>query len=247
PCLQAPRPAAAAAAKVLVLGGDGFVGSRVCAALAAQGCAVVAASRTLDAALPAGVAFAPLDLTAPGAADEVARLSAGCVAVVSCVGAIGTPLDLQVNGATGLVAVAAKKAGVSKFVYVSVAPDVHAALGSVGALQPYFEGKASSEAAISAAFGADATFLRPTFIYGGDAFNVNPPRVASAYGAFVEAALSTPLLRFAAGVSPGLISVALEPPVSVDAVAAAAAAAALGKGAGGFDDHDAIVALAAML
>ena len=80
--------------------------------------------------------------------------------------------------------------------------------------------------------GGDATkvcIIKPTFIYGGDSFGLLPPRVNYEYGSGVEELLSTGLFKFLADVTPGLIKVALRPPVSVDSVAAAAAAAALAE------------------
>jgi hypothetical protein len=68
-----------------------------------------------------------------------------------------------------------------------------------------------------------------TFIYGGDSFSVNPPRVASFYGEFIETLLSSGLVRGITNVSSGFVKIALEPPVSVDSVSAAACNAATGK------------------
>lgn len=59
----------------------------------------------------------------------------------------------------------------------------------------------------------------------------SPPRVNTGYGSGVEELLSNDLIQKVADKMPGLIKVALRPPVSVDAVAGAAAAAALGSGA----------------
>jgi hypothetical protein len=98
--------------------------------------------------------------------------------------------------------------------------------------------------------------VRPTFIYGGESFGIAPPRVTSEYGAFIEQILSAcaaafapqqcerqpaahslldatcsldrPPFKLLANVMPGLIKVALRPPVSVDAVAAACARSAMG-------------------
>jgi len=68
-----------------------------------------------------------------------------------------------------------------------------------------------------------------TFIYGGDSFSVNPPRVASFYGEFIESLLSSGPVRGITKVSSGFVKIALEPPVSVDSVSAAACNAATGK------------------
>jgi hypothetical protein len=70
-------------------------------------------------------------------------------------------------------------------------------------------------------------FVKPSFIYGGDSFGLFPPRVNTAYGSAVEELLSTPIVSSLAGALPGLLKVALRPPVSVGSVAGAMAAAAL--------------------
>lgn len=89
----------------------------------------------------------------------------------------------------------------------------------------------AEEAALDAVDGdaTRVTFVRPTFIYGGDSFGLFPPRVNTAYGSGVEELLSSPPLKLLAGVAPGLAKIALRPPVSVDAVAACCAAAVLGE------------------
>ena len=91
----------------------------------------------------------------------------------------------------------------------------------------------AAEAAFTEAAGESARtcFIRPTFIYGGDDFGLFPPRVNSGYGSAVEELLSADLIQGIADKLPDVLSfitVALRPPVSVDAVAGAAAAAALG-------------------
>jgi len=72
--------------------------------------------------------------------------------------------------------------------------------------------------------------VQPTFIYGGETFGINPPRVATGYGRVVEGILSAGPFQALASVAPGLIGVALDPPVNVDTVAAACVAGALGDG-----------------
>ena len=57
-------------------------------------------------------------------AKEIESLSKGCTAVISCIGSIGTPNDDAINAATGWAAKGAKAAGVKRFVYISVAPEV---------------------------------------------------------------------------------------------------------------------------
>ena len=69
--------------------------------------------------------------------------------------------------------------------------------------------------------------MKPTFIYGGDSFGFLPPRVNDAYGSFIDQLLSFVLFDALANVTPGLIKVALRPPVSVNAVAGACVAGVL--------------------
>jgi hypothetical protein len=64
-------------------------------------------------------------------------------------------------------------------------------------------------------------------VTGGDEFSATPPRVAAGYGGFVEAVLSLGPVRALADALPGVLALALRPPVSVDAVATAAAGAGL--------------------
>jgi len=222
--------------RVLVLGGTGFVGSRVVASLKSlDGVEVVSTSRDgRDGTV--NLDFSKLE--AAEVSKKVQQLCSKekCTAVISCVGAIGTADDKLVNAGTGLAAIGAKAAGVTRFVYVSVAPEVRGAAKGLSFLDDYMTGKASSEDAIRENFGNDSsasgisgyTLLEPTFIYGGDIFQVNPPRVAAGYGKLVEGLLSSGPFRAAASISPGIIGVALEPPVRVEAVADAAVAGALG-------------------
>jgi hypothetical protein len=83
--------------KVLVLGGTGFVGSRVVKKLKDLGLDVITTSRD---GRDGTVAF---DVTSAGmnVEKEIQSLSKGCAAVISCIGAIGTANDASINSATG--------------------------------------------------------------------------------------------------------------------------------------------------
>lgn len=214
--------------KVLVLGGTGFVGSRIVSLLkSVKNVNVVATSRDGRDGTEA------LDVTSDSTniLSRIEQLARGCDAVISTIGSIGTNDDERINAASGLAAVAAKNAGVKTFVYIAVSPDVASAAQGIGPLKPYLSGKASSVEYIRNNFSSDDgksyTILSPTFIYGGSDFKLNPPRVAEGYGKVIETILSSVPMRAASGVSPGLIKVALEPPISVDVVAKAAMAGAL--------------------
>jgi hypothetical protein len=190
-----------------------------------------------------------LDVSKPGldVTKAVEELAKGCTAVISTIGCIGTDQDLKVNSATGLAAMGAKAAGVTQFVYISVAPEVKEFAKNIDFLKPYMQGKTFSEEAVASSF-YKSTVIEPTFIYGGDSFNVNPPRVAGFYGEFIEALLSSGPIRAITNVAPeGLIKIALEPPVSVDVVANAAVAGALREADSVLDSYDKIVAASKLI
>uniref|UniRef100_A0A7S3LFR6 NAD(P)-binding domain-containing protein n=1 Tax=Amphora coffeiformis TaxID=265554 RepID=A0A7S3LFR6_9STRA len=214
--------------KVLVLGGTGMVGSEVVKVLQGLGFNVLATSTDgRDGTVALDFRQEPKDLAA-----QVEALAQGCTAVISTVGVIGTENDEMVNRGSGIAASAAKKAGVSRFSYISVAPEVREFGEGFDFLQSYMQGKAFSEASIQDEFGSSAsyTLIEPTFIYGGDKFALNPPRVASGYGQLIETLLSSAPFRAATNIAPeGFIKIALEPPVSASSVAKAAVAGALGK------------------
>jgi len=239
------------AIRVAVFGGSGFVGSRVCKVLVSKGAEVTSLSRSgkcpdwaADEPWAKDVKWEKVDLLDDAAAIDAAIGSAA--SVVSTVGVVDPdPVVLRNgNGAANINAFAsAKRAGVNRAVYVSVASEVVAcqedwlpfAKAEFGA---YFEGKSSAEQAATDAVGGDATKLcviKPSFIYGGDKFEVPlpgkfaAPRVSAAYGSGVEEVLSLPAVEALADAAPGLIKVALRPPVSVEAVATACAFAALGE------------------
>lgn len=222
--------------KVLVLGGTGFVGSEVCKQLQALGIEYVATSRDGRGGTKA------LDFTNPSlnVPSEVESLTKSFTAVISCIGAIGTSNDEVVNSGTGLAALGAKASGVKKIVYISVAPEVRDAAKGVSFLEKYMTGKKFSEDTIKSNFEGGYTLIEPTFIYGGDKFAINPPRVADGYGKLVEGLLSSGPFRAAASISPGIIGVALEPPVKVSSVAGAAVSAALGLTQSTLDTYDKI-------
>lgn len=221
--------------KVLVLGGTGFVGSQVVQILRDMGVDTVATSRDgRDGTIS-------LDFTEDNVGQKVERLAAGCTAVISCVGAIGTENDLAVNAGTGVAAQAAKAAGVKRFVYITVAPEVKEFARDIDFLKDYMAGKTFSRDAVLAAFDQHAILIEPTFIYGGGSFELSPPRVAKDYGKFIEAILSSsPIRNIERLVSPGIIKIALEPPIPVEAVANAAVAGALGKTLLVLDSYDKI-------
>ena len=237
------------ALKVTVVGGSGFVGSRVCEKLISKGAEVTSVSKTgrAPSAEPwtSSVSWRAVDLLN---ADEAAIDSAigSPDAIISCVGVVDSDKAVlkQGNGAANVNAFAsAKRAGAKRSVYISVASEVAACEENwlpfaKDEFSAYFAGKKLAEQAAADAVNNDATKLcviKPTFIYGGDAFEIPlpgkfvAPRVSAAYGRGVEEVLSLGPIQALADVLPGLAKVALRPPVSVEAVAAACVNAALGE------------------
>jgi len=246
--------------KVTVVGGTGFVGSRVCQQLVNKGASVRSVSKNgsvpkwcLGEPWTNDVTWVSADLLA---GDEVALDTAvgKPEAIVSCVGVVGTDRDelVQGNGATNIAAFASAKRGgrVKRSAFVSVASEVSSCEENwlPEFFGGYFEGKKMSEEAARDVVGGDATqactIVRPTFIYGGDAFGLLPPRVNFEYGSGVEELLSLGIFKVLADITPGLVKVALRPPSSVDAVAAACASAALDEIEGGVFDGTAAINVA---
>lgn len=225
---------------VTVVGGTGFVGSRVCKYLVEAGADVTSVSKEGD--MPKwcqseewakSVEWKKNDLLR-GPRESVADAIGSPEAVVSTVGTIGFDVQslLLGNGAANAEAARAAKAkGAKKYVYISVASAVSDCNVGVPSYfkDGYFRGKKDAERAILAEFGADnVCFIKPSFIYGGDEFGLFPPRVTDGYGSFIDELLSKELFKFLADLLPGLLGVVFLAPVSVDAIAKACAGAALG-------------------
>lgn len=230
--------------QVTVVGGTGLTGSRVVKLLAEKGNSVTSVSKTgkipdwcKDETWTSDVSWKACDLledTDKTIDDAIGQPSA----IVSCVGVIGTDIDVLVkgNGETNAAAFESAKRGgkLQRSVLVTVSSEVLACKENwlPAFFTGYFDGKKIAEqAALDAVDGENdrLCLVKPTFIYGGPSFALLPPRVNAEYGSFIEELLSLSIIKIAADVTPGLIKVALRPPCSVDAVAAACAAAALGE------------------
>jgi len=155
---------------VLLLGGDGFVGTHVAEELLKRGARLRVVSRRLDRAFrlkPLGtlgqIQFVRADITR---SETHAPLVAGVDAVVNLVGAFAGYLDLIHVKAPAALATAAQAAGVQAFVQISA--------NGANADSPvdYARTKAEGEAAVLAAFPR-ATVLRPSVIFGPDDQFVN--------------------------------------------------------------------------
>ena len=218
--------------KVIVVGGSGFVGSRVCDKLRAAGVAdVVSVSKS------GGNGGVAVDLSSDACVSALTDAMKGADCVVSCVGVFKPGDDdamREGNGAYNVRVVdAAAAAKVDRFVYVSVASIVPDALGgaeSAPVMAGYFAGKKMTEEAIANAFeDSKVCLVKPSFIFGGDAFSVNPPRVTQQYGDVLVKILGSGFVKSVAERSPGPIALTLAEPVAVDDVAGAVCAGVFGR------------------
>jgi len=241
--------------QVTVIGGTGFVGSKVCELLVAQGVDVTSVSKSGsykssvndsndDESWTSKVTWNTADLlTADESSIDAAIGSPN--AIISCLGVIGNDSAIlkQGNGDANCAAFASakrsssssseRKLKLNRAIYVSVSSEVVACQDSwlPEFFKGYFDGKAMAEACALDAVDGDSTkvcLVKPSFIYGGDKFGLLPPRVTSEYGSFIEELLSLGVFNFLADITPGLIKVALRAPSSVEAVAGACVDAALG-------------------
>lgn len=221
-----------APAKVVVVGGSGFVGSRVCDKLRAAGVAdVVSVSKS------GGNGGVAIDLSSDACVTALTDAMKGADCVVSCVGVFKPGDDDAMREGNGTYNVrvvdAAVAAKVDRFVYVSVASIVPDALGgaeSAPVMAGYFAGKKMTEEAVANAFeDSNVCLVKPSFIFGGDAFSVNPPRVTQQYGDVLVKILSSGFVKSVAQRSPGPIALTLAEPVSVDDVAGAVCAGVFGR------------------
>ena len=230
--------------KVTVVGGTGFVGSRVCKILTEDyGVSVTSVSKSGTVPSTFGgeewtnqVTWKSADLLS-GDEAQIANAIGSPDSIVSCVGVVGTdPIELlDGNGKTNVAAFGAVNGAAKYSAFVSVSSEVSELSGTPWLpefFDGYFNGKQQAEESALQAVGGDSSrciIVKPSFIYGGDSFGLLPPRVNYEYGSGVEELLSLGVFKFLGDVTPGLIKVALRPPVSVDAVAGACAAAAMGK------------------
>lgn len=162
-----PRQPSTALPHLVVFGGSGFIGARVCQAALAAGLGVVSVSRS---GRPAAAANAPwaadVDWLAADVFEEPAWRSAldGAVGVVSTLGAFGSNAHMERVCGDANISIfdAAAAAGVPRASFISVheygLPDA--------VLRGYFHGKRRAEAALARAFPGAGVALRPGFVYG---------------------------------------------------------------------------------
>lgn len=151
--------------KLLVLGGNGFVGTHICKEALQRGLPVVSLSRsgrpklqenwTYDVTWVQGSLFEP---------DKWKSILEEASAVISCVGGFGSNETMRkVNGDANIAAIdAAHASGVKRFVYISAFDFGFPSF----ILRGYYEGKKAAEDSLQAKFPYGGVILRPGFIYG---------------------------------------------------------------------------------
>jgi len=208
--------------KVLVLGGSGFVGRHVIEALNHKKIPFVATSTSGHDGTIA------LDLTSVTATQQVLEIckSNDISTIVSTVGTIFTECDYEVNAASGHVAKAvasSKDVHINKFIFIGNSQRVRNVCNNISSLQEYARGKEESEQLIQEEMGNSGSLncciVRPTFIYGGDKFGWNPPRLPAKFGEIIEAFFGLYPVQALSEVLPDILGVAFEAPVNVEAVA----------------------------
>lgn len=150
---------------VTLIGGSGFLGTRVAQELLAKGARLRVASRHPDKswhlkplANLGQLQFARVDVRD---ARSVAAAVVGSDAVVNLVGAFDGDLDAVQGRDAGRMAALAREAGAAAFVHIS-------AIGADAASEiAYQRSKAEGETAVAEAFPG-ATILRPSIMFGED-------------------------------------------------------------------------------
>ena len=230
--------------RVVVVGGNGFVGSAVVRAAVARDCDVTVVSRHAPTApLPAGVRWVQGDMltTAPTGGKEDSDVTpdwrdafVGAHAVVSSVGGFGSDEVMErVCGDTNIAAAeAAKAAGVAKFVFISAAPVPHRAAVPSFVLSGYLRGKERVEATVAKLFPeGSGSSLRPGFVYGPREVRPGLTLPLQLVGAPLAALLGEKSPLAILGSIPGLGPLLFALPLPDDAVGVAAVDAALASDA----------------
>lgn len=151
--------------KLLVLGGNGFVGSHICREALDRGLTVASLSRSGRSSLrdswANNVIWHQGNLLS---SDSWKEALDGVTAVISCVGGFGSNSYMyKINGTANINAIrAASEKGVKRFVYISAAD-----FGVANyLLQGYYGGKRAAETELLTRYPYGGVILRPGFIYG---------------------------------------------------------------------------------
>ncbi|XWS38796.1 hypothetical protein CRYUN_Cryun19dG0160900 [Craigia yunnanensis] len=203
--------------RVVVLGGNGFVGSAICKAAVTKGIEVISLSRSGRPTYPGSWVDQVNWISGDVFYANWDEVLVGATAVVSTLGGFGSEEQMKrINGEANVVAVnAAKDFGVPKFILVSVHDyNLPSFLLSSG----YFTGKRKAESEVLSKYPNSGVVLRPGFIYGKRRVDgleipldlVGEPleKILNATGNFTKPLSSLPAS-----------DLLLAPPVSVDDVA----------------------------
>ncbi|KAL6345529.1 hypothetical protein AAG906_017254 [Vitis piasezkii] len=151
--------------KLLVLGGNGFVGSHICKEALSRGITVASLSRSGRSSIndpwANSIEWHRGNLLS---SDSWKEVLSGVTSVISCVGGFGSSSHMyKINGTANINAIrAAAERGVKRFVYISAAD-----FGVANyLLQGYYEGKRAAETELLTKFPYGGVILRPGFIYG---------------------------------------------------------------------------------
>lgn len=228
--------------KLVVFGGNGYVGQRVVASALRMGVNVLSISRTgapetnskgmknlseIISTAPnnANVTWIKGDIFKPTEWNNLIVEGDMIGGAVSCIGAFGSNEFMEkINGDANCIAVSESlKANIPRFVFLST---VENTLPNF-VLSGYFNGKRRAEQALLDAYPDSGTVLRPSFVYGcrdvpGSSISIPLGPV----GKLLETALTT--IPGASSIKriPGLRAIAATP-VSVENVGLVAAAAAI--------------------
>ncbi|KAJ0232799.1 Uncharacterized protein HA466_0287140 [Hirschfeldia incana] len=151
--------------RVVVLGGNGFVGSAICKEAISSGIEVVSVSRSGRPSLQDSWLDQVTWVTGDVFYLNWDEVLLGATAVVSTIGGFGNEEQMKrINGEANVIAVnAAKDFGVPKFVLITV-HDYN--LPPFVLSSGYFTGKRSAEAELLSKYPNSGVVLRPGFIYG---------------------------------------------------------------------------------
>lgn len=151
--------------KLLVLGGNGFVGSHICKEALDCGLTVASLSRTGRSSIQESWANSVIwhqgNLLSNDSWKDALE---GVTSVISCVGGFGSNSHMyKINGTANINAIrTASEEGVKRFVYISAAD-----FGIANyLLQGYYEGKRAAETELLTRYTYGGVILRPGFIYG---------------------------------------------------------------------------------